>query len=596
MKKLLKSYRLPVLTAISGSLLLLGCTNADYDFDKVDYTLGFGGDEITLPGNNSTKEILLDDLLDISSSDLITTEANGDYKLFKEPDNPIDPVEVNVDRITISADKSQELSFDISLPNIPAALQGQKITLPYPNPIPGQDPIDVPEVTGNISLLEYEFDADAAIKSLEYVEVGENGKGVDLALDITFPEAINKFASLKIDLPDMLVMTCPNQNDKFDPSNNVLTLTDFPVNGTLHIVFNVTRINVKTLDANNYVKLENGKFQLKSLLKLALKISEITIPKTSKLTVNGVASFGDLVITEARGIFDPEINLNDVGTVDINSLPDFLTEEEVVADIDNPQIWLTLTSTMPLSGTIKAQLTSDTHPTPILLDPIEVAASADGNNPNVTRIVICRHTPADLMGYTPMIVDNLSDLIKKLKEPMEIKFTVTEAKAAQIPATVKLGYKYTLAPEYKFECPLAFGDKAVIIYTDKETDWHKDIDKLQLAKNSYVHATAVAVNKIPADLELVVTPLDVNGQELDSSVINVDLIKKDVTGSKDAATESPIEMKISGDISRLDGVTLKLKAKSNEQLRGVTLNKTSQTLLVKDLSVKLVGKIIYDAN
>ena len=596
MKKLLKSYRLPVLTAISGSLLLLGCTNADYDFDKVDYTLGFGGDEITLPGNNSTKEILLDDLLDISSSDLITTEANGDYKLFKEPDNPIDPVEVNVDRITISADKSQKLSFDISLPNIPAALQGQKITLPYPNPIPGQDPIDVPEVTGNISLLEYEFDADAAIKSLEYVEVGENGKGVDLALDITFPEAINKFASLKIDLPDMLVMTCPNQNDKFDPSNNVLTLTDFPVNGTLHIVFNVTRINVKTLDANNYVKLENGKFQLKSLLKLALKISEITIPKTSKLTVNGVASFGDLVITEARGIFDPEINLNDVGTVDINSLPDFLTEEEVVADIDNPQIWLTLTSTMPLSGTIKAQLTSDTHPTPILLDPIEVAASADGNNPNVTRIVICRHTPADLMGYTPMIVDNLSDLIKKLKEPMEIKFTVTEAKAAQIPATVKLGYKYTLAPEYKFECPLAFGDKAVIIYTDKETDWHKDIDKLQLAKNSYVHATAVAVNKIPADLELVVTPLDVNGQELDSSVINVDLIKKDVTGSKDAATESPIEMKISGDISRLDGVTLKLKAKSNEQLRGVTLNKTSQTLLVKDLSVKLVGKIIYDAN
>ena len=596
MKKLLKSYRLPVLTAISGSLLLLGCTNADYDFDKVDYTLGFGGDEITLPGNNSTKEILLDDLLDISSSDLITTEANGDYKLFKEPDNPIDPVEVNVDRITISADKSQELSFDISLPNIPAALQGQKITLPYPNPIPGQDPIDVPEVTGNISLLEYEFDADAAIKSLEYVEVGENGKGVDLALDITFPEAINKFASLKIDLPNMLVMTCPNQNDKFDPSNNVLTLTDFPVNGTLHIVFNVTRINVKTLDANNYVKLENGKFQLKSLLKLALKISEITIPKTSKLTVNGVASFGDLVITEARGIFDPEINLNDVGTVEINSLPDFLTEEEVVADIDNPQIWLTLTSTMPLSGTIKAQLTSDTHPTPILLDPIEVAASADGNNPNVTRIVICRHTPADLMGYTPMIVDNLSDLIKKLKEPMEIKFIVTEAKAAQIPSTVKLGYKYTLAPEYKFECPLAFGDKAVIIYTDKETDWHKDIDKLQLAKNGYVHVTAVAVNKIPADLELVVTPLDVNGQELDSSVINVDLIKKDVTGSKDAATESPIEMKISGDISRLDGVTLKLKAKSNEQLRGVTLNKTSQTLLVKDLSVKLVGKIIYDAN
>ena len=93
-----------------------------------------------------------------------------------------------------------------------------------------------------------------------------------------------------------------------------------------------------------------------------------------------------------------------------------------------------------------------------------------------------------------------------------------------------------------------------------------------------------------------IIPLDVNGQELNSSTINVDLIKKDVPGAKDAPQEAPIELKISGDISRLDGVTLKLIATSNEQLRGVTLNKTTQTLLLKDVSAKLVGRIIYDAN
>jgi hypothetical protein len=193
-----------------------------------------------------------------------------------------------------------------------------------------------------------------------------------------------------------------------------------------------------------------------------------------------------------------------------------------------------------------------------------------------------------------MIVPNLSELIEKLKEPMQIKFTVIEAKASQETATIKLGQNYTLAPKYRFECPLAFGNKAVIVYSDKENDWNKDIDKLNLANGAYVHMTGTAISKIPADMELILNPIDVNGNKL--SAVTVDLIKKDVAGTKDAPKESPIEAKISGNISKLDGVELKLKAKSNEALRGVTLNKTTQTLKLNDLKVKLVGKVIYDAN
>lgn len=601
MKKLFKSNRLFVLSALSGSLLLLGCTNADYDFDKIDYTLGFGGDEITLPSNNSTKEILLDDLLDISTSDLITTEANGDYKLFKEPDNTIAPVEVNVDRIQLTIDNSQEMSVGISgIPQIPDNIRQmlpEQVSLPFSQVIGGQTiSIPVLEANGEVSLLEYEFNADPAIKSLEYVEVGENGQGVDLRLDLTIPEAISEFATLQIDLPDMLTMTCKSSPAAFDAQENKLTLTNVsPNQGHIQVVFNVTRINVKTIDGNNFVKLENGVFKLKATVALAATISKLKIPQETNITVKGNARFDNIVITAARGQFGPEIDLDDVGTVKINSLPDFLTEEEVVADIDNPQIWLTLASTMPLGGTIKAQLASDTHPTPIVLDPIQVAASVDGVTPALTRIVICRKAPTGFSGYTPLIVENLSELIEKLKEPMEIKFTVISAEAdSQTPATIQLGHTYKLTPEYRFECPLAFGNKAVIVYSETENDWNKDIDKLQLSKGSYVHLTATAVNKIPADLVLDVKPLDTNGQVL--SAVNIELIKNEVAGSKDVAVESPVEIKISGDISRLDGVTLKLKAKSNEALRGVTLNKTSQTLLLKNVTAKLVGKIVYDAN
>ncbi len=602
MKKLINIHRPSIVTVLCGSLLLLGCINSDYDFDKVDYTLGFGGDSINLPSNNSTKEIPLDDILDIGNSDLVSTDANGDYKLSKKPDNAINPINVKVDPITIAQDSHKGLSFSINLnqyidPAILAIIGGTKIPLPTTITVPmvGSKTIDVPEVSGNISLLKYEFNAPQEIKSLEYVELGPNGQGVNLSLKLNIPTVISKLGYITIDLPDMLTMTCTSMPSQFDSSSNTLILTDWSNSGEMTINFNVTRINVKTISDDNYVKLEDGKFKINTTVSVNLKISEITVPSDPTLTVSGEASFNNLVVTGARGIFDPTINLSDVGTVQINSLPSFLTEEEVVADIDNPQIWLTLTSTMPLGGVINAQMTSDTHTVPIVLDPIQVAASADGTTPAVTKIVICRHEPAETYGYTPLIVNNLSYLIMKLREGMKIKFTVNSAKANQETATVKLGHNYSLAPEYKFECPLAFGDKAVIVYSHTENDWNKDINKINLSDDGCVHLTAVAVNKVPADLELEITPIDVNKQDI-SATTTIELIKKDVAGVKEGAKESTIEAKISGDISQLDGVIMKLKAKSNAELRGVTLNKNTQTLQLKDLAIKLVGKIIYDAN
>jgi hypothetical protein len=103
MKKLFKTYRLPALIAFGGCLLLLGCTNSDYDFDKVDKTLGFGSGQLTLPSNNSIN-VTLDDILDLGSTDLITVAGNGDYLFGKDPES-ISPVNVKVDPITVDADK-----------------------------------------------------------------------------------------------------------------------------------------------------------------------------------------------------------------------------------------------------------------------------------------------------------------------------------------------------------------------------------------------------------------------------------------------------------------------------------------------------------
>ena len=594
MKKL--TFKHQLLMFVGSTWLLMGCTNAEYDFNKVDYTLGFGGNEITLPSNNSTAEIQLDDLLKIGNSDLLKIDENtGDYLLNKKPDQAIAPVKVNINPITIAADNHLGLSYDINLPaDIPSQFIGQRIKLPYSTTIYGQE-INIPVISagGDISLLDYEFDAPAEIKSLDYVDLGLNGQGADLVLNLSIPSSINKLQSLRVDMPDALVMTCETLPDNFDSEKNVLELKDFEIGGSLSIKFNVTRIKNDGVS----VKLENGKFQIKAKIALSIEISELTIPSSSTMQVSGDAYFSDFIISGGRGVFDPEIKLDDIGSVRINSIPEFLTAKEVVADIDNPQIWLTITSTMPLGGTILAQLASDTYTTPIQLSPIWVSASTDGNTPAVTSVLICRHRPDNLPdNYQVIENDNLSKLIETLREGMQIRFTVNNVKASSDPAVVMLGHQYQLTPEYEFSCPLAFGENAVVVYSDEEKDWHKDIDMLQLSDGAYVHLDANAVNKIPADLQLSIIPLGLNGKELPENILKVELIRDQVSGTTGEAVSSPIEAKISGDISQLDGVIFKLTAKSNAALRGVTLNRKKQTLQLKDLKVKIVGKVIYDAN
>ena len=59
-------------------LMLVGCVNSNYDFDQIDLTLGFSDGQLVLPIDNSTSDIILEDLLEIESTDLVNVESNGD--------------------------------------------------------------------------------------------------------------------------------------------------------------------------------------------------------------------------------------------------------------------------------------------------------------------------------------------------------------------------------------------------------------------------------------------------------------------------------------------------------------------------------------
>ena len=84
---------------LAGGMALTSCTDSNYDLGNIDGTVAFGSDQgITLPGNNSTTEMKLSDLIDIDESDCITTLDNGDYVFYKIG-NDVEPARPYIERI-----------------------------------------------------------------------------------------------------------------------------------------------------------------------------------------------------------------------------------------------------------------------------------------------------------------------------------------------------------------------------------------------------------------------------------------------------------------------------------------------------------------
>ena len=591
MKRTKIRNRLLFCSCLACGMLMSGCSDSDYDISSVDAKLGVGG-SLSLPSDNSVT-ITLDDILNLGNTDLIKVLDNGDYQFGKNPETVSD-VNVNVDKITLLEKSEQGLNFDVDLPLFPPAIIGQEVDIPYT----AIDPhIDIAEQTGDVSLFEYEFDAPAEINALKWVRIGDEGVGVDLNLSLTFPEEIKKFEYVKIQMPGMLEMTCNKAG--FDASTNVLTLSNCTPSDCNGIVFNVTKINVKDVDAKNFAKLENGKFKLSGYVNMTMKVSRVKVSAKSSVQVSGNASFNNLVITAANGQFKPTIDAQNIGSTTINSLPDFLTDARVVADVDNPQIWLTLKSNLPLGGYVEAKLSSTTSSKDVVLSKVngnELPIAAN----TTTRLVVCRKAPADLTHngetYTPVIAPDLSNIIKKLEEGMAINIDITKFEANDDVITVELGKDYTFAPTYRFTAPLVLGDEAQIVYSDNEDDLHKDLKDLKLEKGAVLTVAADVNNKVPADLEINITPLGLDGQPISTLVVKP-IQNKVAAGAAADKIKYEISDPNGTGLNQLDGIEYELlvTAPTASSEKGKVLNKT-QEIVIKTTDLHLNGQVIVDTD
>lgn len=592
---------------LSCGLLTLGtgCTDNDFDLSKIDTTIGIGGDGLTLP-TNSTESIMLDDFLELNNSDLVSIADNGDYMFHKEGDD-CTPAHPNIDKVVVTSQGINN-NFKVAVTVPPSALlSGRKLSKRAKK-------IDLIKAGGKVAEFEYVGNAPKEIEDLTSAGVSAPVT-INVNLSNDLKGFVPKFKELTLQIPSYMhldITSCSPNSYSYDPKTGKITLTDVSTASNIVIKGEVTTLDFKaTPTTNNKLtfvanKKSEGKVNMKGEIETSISFDEINANATSipsDLHLSAIMKMDDITITSAKGKFNPDIDLGNLGNIEINDVPDFLTGDDVNVNLHNPIIELEIGSdiavTGKVSGTIVATFDNGKPNCSVAIPKMTIKPNAN------TRICICKHKEGvDDTKYDEVVeVPNLSDIFATI--PKTIKFDADASADATQEAEVKLGYKdYTITPKYNITAPLAFDAGANISYTDSFDGWNEDIEDCEFAEGTYIELTADIENKLPAYLDVNADAIDVNGNKMSQDLIEVK-VSNSIAASTDGvqAKTTPITItlreKKSGMLKKVDGLEYNIKlaaGEGNNAIVGKTINAYNHTITAKNIKVKLVGKIIADFN
>ena len=575
-------------TALAGCLVIVAlaaCKDNNYDLSEINSVIGVGSDQgLALPGDNSTKDITLDDLLDLDEGDCITTEENGDY-VFRQQGDDATPTTVKIDHITLMAsdDNVQIHEMEVPFEAITKASSRPKSLI---------------NIENTVNTFDFCTQHSPDILSLEHAATTSH-----VTLRISFSNdmkvVVEKLEEMTVDLPDFFRMTNVTCNgrqwdgDAIFAQKNVMTIYDVrPSDGDILIQGDITDLYFQTIDETEYLVCNSKEVAAIGHADVHVTVETANVNRAAyragmQLKIFSRLQFDDFVIREGTGRFNPSIALNDVGNVQVTGVPDFLSDDEVFINLDNPLIYLDINSTLDVPGIVDGTLTSHfkngserSVPVPGMLVKPEATS----------HIVICRYKPANVApDYQVIVQPELSTLFNQV--PQTVSFDCVAHADTTKTGTVVLDHEYTITPSYRIEAPLKLNEGSVIVYNDSIDGWNEDLKDYSLSHDARVEVTADVDNHIPATITLTATAIDVRGNDL-SSDFNIVISKsiEPLTETKDV--HITITQKTDNAFQRLDGIILRAKT---DVVPGSMLNNL-QTLKVKNIGMTLFGRVGIDVD
>lgn len=591
MKKKQMKASLLLASLLTLGFSLTGCTNDDYDFDQIDATMGFGSGELEIPAS-STMNIPLSDILELEEGGSVKIAANGDY-LFQLTGSDASSASPMISPIVL---RGNSYSNTLTL-NANSAAKGTRAAGTHLSFVSPKE-------------LMFKYNGtDAAVKSLKSAEVAGE---IELKINLTLgglSSAITNINKVTLTLPGYLQISRVEGNGNPMVNGSKITVENVSTSSNLQLTIKAKKLDFEKQDDYGKVVIDNnGSIKMDGYFDLGIEANVTRVP-TSALTIGAYdVNVNDITLKSATGIFDPEINISSLGDVTVTGVPDFLSEDGVRADLDNPQIILSIKNDMDAAAKVSAKVISTKNGQNLATVQLPEMNICKTTVAPVTKICICRHKTAELTAqYGAANVYEVSNLATLINQhiPDHVQITDVEAKAdLSQEMTIEFGRNYNVVPSYEIYAPLAFAEDAVIEYADDFDGWNDDLDDLELSEGTYVRLTADAQNLVPATLIVEATPLGLEGTDI-SNLIEVNVKKGTVKASADGVTaeNSPLEIelreKVKGGLQKLDGLSYKVKGKASHDgttVTGINLNSEKHTLKLENIKVKLVGKVIGNFN
>ena len=590
MKKKQMKASLLLASLLTLGFSVTGCTNDDYDFDQIDATMGFGSGELEIPAS-STMNIPLSDILELEEGGSVKIAANGDY-LFQLTGTDASSASPMISPIVLRGNSySSTLTLNASSTAKGTRAAGTHLSFVSPKQ----------------QMFEYNG-TDAAVKDLKSAEVaGEIELKINLTLD-GLSSAIATIDKATLTLPGYLEISQVTGNGNPMVNGSKITVENVSTSRNLQLTIKAKKLDFENQDAYGKVVIgNNGSIKMDGYFDLGIEANVTRVP-TSALTIGANVNVNDITLKSATGIFDPEINISSLGDVSVTGVPDFLSEDGVRADLDNPQIILSIKNDMDAAAKVSAKVISTKNGQNLATVQLPEMNICKTTVAPVTKICICRHKTAELTAqYGAANVYEVSNLATLINQHIPDYVQITDVETKADPSqemTIEFGRYYKVVPSYEIYAPLAFAEDAVIEYADDFDGWNDDLDDLELSEGTYVRLTADAQNLVPATLIVEATPLGVGGTDI-SNLIEVNVKKGTVKASADGVTavNSPLEIelreKVKGGLQKLDGLSYKVKGKASHDgttVTGINLNSEKHTLKLENINVKLVGKVIGNFN
>ena len=583
---------------VMGGFLVTGCSDSDYDFNNIDATIGIGGDGLELPVSN-TDNIKLSEVLDLEENGSVVADASTGFDyVFRQQGNTVNPAHPYINSILVSRQKSSSSNITLSLAS---AARNSRAGSGNASRTASRAAAML-HGEGNVFEFSYEGNKPQEVEELTAAEVSSA-----INLKVSFQNLsswVSKFDKITLTFPSYMKLAVDGKVIE----GNAITLYDVSTAKNLQEKIEIVGLDFTKKDDLGELKIvktsQGEKIQLNGKVHMAVETSNFTSGTgVSSASIKNELTMSDIKITSATGKFNPTIDLNTLGSVHISGIPDFLKGGNVVVDLYNPLIYLTINSNLDIEGFVGGTLKSIKNGKVIAsVEVPEFGIKANGT----TRVVICRKADKTEVNseLSAVEVPELSELVRTM--PDEITFQANARANNQKVGTFKLGYRdYEVAPSYSIDSPIAFAEDACIEYTDNLDGWNDDIKDINMADGAYVQLSTQVTSCVPAYLNVKATPVDVYGREISKDELEVE-ITGEIKASADGTTPatSPLTVKIMQKkpdaFKKLDGLKVvvsgKAKGEGGNAVTGVVLNAEKHTLKLNDIKIKLVGKVISDLN